>query len=407
MNTNDLVVGFDPTSSTTITGAQLAQLVNSATPSSDRGFILVTTDVGTSPNRTSPVVPQAQTTTEWQRFLWLQISPSTGGFNVYAWNPNQANANTNLLNWIPISNSNITSGTILNYMLAGGITADKLAGNIATSQLANGANFLLAATQPAAGDIKGSYSTGLFIDSGKVTNAALGTNAVATANIQDGAVLVGKLDKTGTTNTYLANASANAPSWQPIPSIVKPSTPVNSNTGNAGKVPQVLTDGASDSGTWGMVAPTTLGRILQIQLYTSTAIVNSSGALANTTSTPNYNATGMTPLFNTGAFNKNDTTGTSKLHIRVRLAIQCNNTTTFVGLYNATGAVAPIAGLCWSEYTGLGSAVFAYVTAANPANATYYVAFGTTSGTIHMNSIDGTTNPFLITFSEIEITEYI
>ncbi len=66
--TTDLIVGLDPTGATAITGAQLAQLVNAANPQNDKGLIIVTTD-GSPGN---PVVPDASTTTKWQRYLWLR-----------------------------------------------------------------------------------------------------------------------------------------------------------------------------------------------------------------------------------------------------------------------------------------------------------------------------------------------
>jgi hypothetical protein len=100
-NVNDFLVGFDPTSATSITGAQLAQMVNGATPNSDRGLILVSTDsvVG---GVVTPNVPNASTTTAWQRYIWLRLVPSTNSLIAYVWNPNGATDPT-LLNWIPIS----------------------------------------------------------------------------------------------------------------------------------------------------------------------------------------------------------------------------------------------------------------------------------------------------------------
>ena len=46
VNANDFIVGLDPTGYTTITGEQLAQLVNSAYPQVDKGMCIVTTDDG-------------------------------------------------------------------------------------------------------------------------------------------------------------------------------------------------------------------------------------------------------------------------------------------------------------------------------------------------------------------------
>lgn len=107
-NPNDIVVGYDPTGTTSITGAQLAQLVNSANPNTDRGFIIVSTDVGLI-----PVVPDGVNNPKFQRYIWLRIS--TGAVNLYVWNPAIAPSNT-FQNW-----QNISYASIGQYTITGGI----------------------------------------------------------------------------------------------------------------------------------------------------------------------------------------------------------------------------------------------------------------------------------------------
>jgi len=127
-NVSDLITGFDPTSNTTITGAQLAQMVNSATTTSDRGFVLVSTDTAGAPN-----VPNASGTgtTAWQRYIWLRIQPTT--VTAYVWNPNGSTDST-FLNWVNISQIS-TQSAITNAQLAGGITSDKITSVLNTSIL--------------------------------------------------------------------------------------------------------------------------------------------------------------------------------------------------------------------------------------------------------------------------------
>jgi hypothetical protein len=123
-NVNDFVAGLDPTYFATITGAQLAQLVNSAEPSSDRGLIVISTDSAGLPN-----VPNASTiggTPEWQRYIWLRISPTY--VTAYVWNPGGATDDT-YLNWITISQASIGPSSIQGYQIAGNTIT---AGNIST-----------------------------------------------------------------------------------------------------------------------------------------------------------------------------------------------------------------------------------------------------------------------------------
>lgn len=123
MNNNDLIVGFDPTGSTSITGAQLAQLVNSATPSSDRGLILITTD----DNSGNPNVPDARNTgtPAFARYMWLRVSSNY--VTAYVWNPS-ANSDVTILKWVTISQAAIAPSSIQGYQIAPStITADKIA----------------------------------------------------------------------------------------------------------------------------------------------------------------------------------------------------------------------------------------------------------------------------------------
>jgi len=132
MNTNDLVAGLDPTSLSTITGAQLLTMVDSAQPSSDRGFTLTTFDSGLN----LPNVPDARANTgntAFQRYIWIRVQPATATVTTYVWNPN-GNTDATFLNWITISQTSYTANSIPGYALIS-VPANIISGTIPYSQI--------------------------------------------------------------------------------------------------------------------------------------------------------------------------------------------------------------------------------------------------------------------------------
>lgn len=84
----------------------------------------------------TPVVPDAETTIEYQRYFWIRnphASDSVNGDRVYTWNTNSTNTGT-LKKWEPLNLIPIDE-SITNAQLAGSISADKLAGSIGISKL--------------------------------------------------------------------------------------------------------------------------------------------------------------------------------------------------------------------------------------------------------------------------------
>lgn len=372
MNTNDLALGFDPSALSAITGAQLASLITTATPSSDRGMCLFTTDI-----TGVPVVPAANSTTEWQRFVWIRVSPATNTVTAYIWNPgssyiiNYNNTSTSPAtpgsintNWTPLSVTSIPAGSITGSQIANTTIepANIDLGGLLTALGLTPSSYLTTSSVPlASGNIGGSFGAGLTIN-----------NKIVTA-----AMIFG---------------------------------------GTSGQIPQV-TDNTNDVG-W--VSSNTVGRVLQIVNFDSaTPVAGSVGAvLINNTSTPLYNSTGMIAAFNTTPFSKIDTTGQSKLLIELfaQIGIKASgaNVFVFVGVYAAAGATAPLCGTSLlSNSSGTDIKMMhvytSYLTAVNPSNATYYIAFGSdTASASWMNAISaGLANPFLITKSTLRITEYI
>jgi len=85
-----------------------------------------------------PVVPNANATVEWQRYLWVRnanAGAATKKDKVYTWNHHKVDDPT-FLKWEEIDITNLLGvGSVTNEMLAGSISADKLLGSIGIAKL--------------------------------------------------------------------------------------------------------------------------------------------------------------------------------------------------------------------------------------------------------------------------------
>lgn len=106
----DFVAPFDPTAFNEISGAQLLELVNGATPFGDKGLIMTSTDIAGIPQ-----VPNASSITKWQTYFWLRISATI--VTVYVWNNNGATDAT-YLNWISLSSASLGPGSVQGAQIA-------------------------------------------------------------------------------------------------------------------------------------------------------------------------------------------------------------------------------------------------------------------------------------------------
>lgn len=332
VSNTDLTIGFDPTGTASVTGAQLAQMVTGAAPYADKGLIVTTTDVNGTPD-----VPSVSTYAKLARYMWLRISPAVSAVTAYVWNPGQSNiiqytttggvSGTIDTNWIPISgaslgvgavqSANIADGSITTAKISSaGIDAAKITGSITdptSVKLVTVPNGPTTTVVAPAGVIGGSYTAGL----------TLLKNAVATDNIQDLAITNPKIAAKTIANTKLAGTTTlnqvmlsdgiDAVTWN-TRGIVAMADPVLINVG---LVPKVTGAGIFGLGQVGFKGANYNLQIRSLSTYTTPSYQVSVKAGAITLESP-YNGivivnnVDLTPDFTTiGAKNGTDQSAVS------------------------------------------------------------------------------------------------
>ena len=204
---NDITAPFDPTAYTTLSGAQLLQLVSGLLPYLDKGFVVTTTDASGIPQ-----VPDARSTgtPKWQTYIWRRIGYD-GNLYVYVWNPNRA-VDIVFLSWEPITLTGVSSGTITSGMIAAGAV-----GPTAISALSQA--LVYAVLGSATGDLTGIYPN-LSLNSQTVTGGGA-SGKIAENTITKSELAVGAIDPTdasfkpsGTALQILrTNAGKTAAEW--------------------------------------------------------------------------------------------------------------------------------------------------------------------------------------------------
>ena len=243
MNLNDFVKGVDLTAVTDPTGSEVNQQFELGTPSSDRGYVLYTTDAALD----TPIAPNPLTSTGYnkaKRYLWLRIPHSSATDKtpyIYAWNDNAASS-APLLKWQLLQTSGdrfttaiaeaITDYLITNPLEAATIadntlTLDKLpqddAGVLGYSSLGTGNAVVIKPATPVLGvliydpavgisfkliDTAELFSSdsinGSFLVDGAITLAKLGVLSVNETKLVDAAVTTAKIKDANVTAIKLA-----------------------------------------------------------------------------------------------------------------------------------------------------------------------------------------------------------
>src|SRR5437762_10501670 len=89
----DIHAILDPTGLTTLNASQIYQITDTSIPASDKGLIVESTDTALD----TPLVPNANVTTKWKRYIWKRVL-FDGSTKLYQWN-NSLVSNITFLKW--------------------------------------------------------------------------------------------------------------------------------------------------------------------------------------------------------------------------------------------------------------------------------------------------------------------
>lgn len=165
-----LVPGFDPTGQTTITGAQLYQLIALASMYLNNGLVRTTEDSGTTPQP-----PDAASDTSLQAFLWRRIDQN-GKSYLYQWDESVVSDAT-FLKWVSILSTSVPANSV---------GTAQLQGNSVTPAKIQAVDFSQILNFPTAmgGDLGGTFP-----------NPVISANAVTASKIAGGTILLTNLNQ--------------------------------------------------------------------------------------------------------------------------------------------------------------------------------------------------------------------
>ena len=210
----DLTSAFDPTGKTSISGAQLFQLVNTAYPKSERGLIIASANT-----------PDIVTTPRYTNYLWVDLTvPTAPSLKFYV----AGTGWTNTLSGTTLTSNNIADGSIVNSKLGNGaVSQDKIlpysVGNLQLADLAVNA---------------------AKIADGTITAGKIAADAINTYAITNGAVTGVKIATATITSDKITNVNAQTITniTDILPQVYTNSALTNFNSGASGSN-QVLFSG--------------------------------------------------------------------------------------------------------------------------------------------------------------------
>ncbi len=378
----DLIKGIDLTGRTSVAGDELNQLVDEANPSSDRGFILTTTDVlGVA------VVPDPTDTGEdkLERYIWRRVTADT--VVLYSWNPSAA-TNVTYLKWQSATQLAVAPNSLTTSMYQNAsVTNDKIA-SVAASKVTG----LASAFPPsgaASGDLTGTYpaptvaanaitSTKLSSSNSDDNLRAVGNDHVKTQSVV-AIGLAGKLSIAGFAayQTMALNAAGTA-----FEAITNYFTRL-ATLGTAFQIPRV--NSGATALEW--VDSPNIQRLIK--------------AIAATTGTGAFTPSTATPVYNSSGDHLTSLTITPKLTtslIRVKFTAWVSNSAAgrvTASLFNSTGAtdIAVNAAVTTISAVAEGQQIeLEYVYAPASVSAiTFTINIGTSTGTYGINKGTSTT----------------